>query len=70
MKKHGTPKARALLEIVKKRMNWVLDINKKDIDFISCVFINGADFNLHIGCTFGRSKREQPAKVMILITVA
>ncbi|KAG2216845.1 hypothetical protein INT45_013989 [Circinella minor] len=53
---------RNLLETIKKKMNWVFNMDKENINYDEYNFIDEAGFNLHLRRTFGRSKKGQPAK--------
>ena len=47
------------------RAQWVLNIEKENIDFESCVFKDEAGFNFHMQRTFSRSKCGTPAKAVV-----
>ncbi|KAI7851862.1 hypothetical protein BDC45DRAFT_444990, partial [Circinella umbellata] len=57
--------ARTSKDTITKRLNWVLHVEKENIDFDSCVFIDEASFNFHMQQTFGRSIRGTPAKAKV-----
>lgn len=50
---------------LKKRMDWVMNIKRLEIDYSKCVFIDEAGFNFHIKRNFGRSKKGEPAKAIV-----
>ncbi|KAI8136503.1 hypothetical protein BJV82DRAFT_484621, partial [Fennellomyces sp. T-0311] len=50
---------------IKARMVWALALSHQNIDYMKCIFIDEAGFNLHIKRTFGRSKRGKPAKAVV-----
>ena len=54
--------ARNFKDTITERNNWVLHVEKENIDFDVCVFIDEAGFNFHIQRTFGLSIRGTPAK--------
>ncbi|KAI7854884.1 hypothetical protein BDC45DRAFT_439946, partial [Circinella umbellata] len=49
--------ARTSKETITKRLNWVLHVEKENINFDSCVFIDEAGFDFHKQRTLGRSIR-------------
>lgn len=57
--------ARNSQKTITARMHWVLHIEKEEIDFKSCVFIEEAGFNFHMQRTFGRSRCGTPAKTVV-----
>ena len=42
---------------IKKRMNWVLNVEKENINYDKRILIDEAGANLHLRRTFGRSKK-------------
>ena len=50
-------------------MQWVLNIEKQNINIESCMFIDEAGFNFHMQRTFGWSKRGTLAKQLFRIIV-